>query len=56
MKKNEFLKLKSYEEFDARREEFRGLKVDADIKAHMSKIFPKTFAPSDKHTDVSINK
>ena len=56
MKKTEFLKLKNYEEFDERREEFKGLKVDADIKAHMNKIFPKTFAPPDKHTDVSIKK
>ena len=39
--KEEFMKLKSYEEFDSRRNEFKGLKTDQDVVAHMGKIFPK---------------
>lgn len=51
-KKEKFLQLKSYEEFDARREEFKGMKIDDDIRKHMGKIFPEAFAPSERHTDV----
>ena len=50
--KDEFLKIESYEEFDRRREEFRELKFDEDIRKHLGKIFPKAYAPKDKHTDV----
>ena len=39
--KEEFLKLKSQEEYELKRERFIGLKVDKEIKAHMRKIFPK---------------
>ena len=39
--KERFLSLKSYEEFDRRRQEFRTLKFDKEIVDHMSKIFPK---------------
>ena len=35
--KEELLKITTYEEFDRRREEFRGLKMD------LSKIFPKCY-------------
>ena len=38
--KEKFLMLKSYEEFDKRREEFKGLKMDSDVLEHMGKIFP----------------
>lgn len=38
-----FLTLKSYEEFDARRHEFKYLKWDQDIVNHMAKIFPKPY-------------
>ena len=41
--KEKFLGLKSYVEFDERREEFKGLKFDKDIIEHMSKIFPKPY-------------
>ena len=41
--KEKFLLVKSYAEFDERREEFRGLKFDKDIIEHMSKIFPKCY-------------
>lgn len=39
--KEKFLNLKSYEEFDKRRGEFKTLKFDKDIVEHMAKIFPK---------------
>lgn len=39
--KEKFLSLKSYEEFDRRRQEFATLKFDKEIVDHMSKIFPK---------------
>lgn len=36
-----FLSMESYEEFDRRRKELDGLKVDKDILEHMKKIFPR---------------
>ncbi len=39
--KEKFLNLKSYEEFDEKRDEFQTLKMDKDIVAHMAKIFPR---------------
>lgn len=39
--KEEFLLIRSYEEFDQKRERFKGLRVDKEIKEHMRKIFPK---------------
>ena len=41
--KEKFLEVKSYAEFDERREEFEGLKFDKDITRHMPKIFPKPY-------------
>lgn len=41
--KEELLKITTYEEFDQRREDFRGLKMDEDVKDHLSKIFPKCY-------------
>ena len=52
--KDEFLKIETYEEFDRRREEFRDLKYDKEIGEHLDKIFPKAYAPKDKHVDVMI--
>lgn len=52
--KQQFLEIKSYEEFDRRREEFRDLKFDEEIRKHLGRIFPKAYAPRDKHTDVAI--
>lgn len=54
--KDELLKIETYEEFDRRREEFRNLKIDNEIRAHLSKIYPKAYAPKDKHTDVRFTK
>lgn len=42
-KKEKFMMLKSYAEFDEKRAEFEGLKFDKDIIGHMSKIFPKPY-------------
>lgn len=39
--KEEFLMLKSYEEFDEKREHFRGMKLDKEIREHMNRIFPR---------------
>lgn len=53
--KEKFLEVKNYEEFDARREEFRNLPFDEDIRKHLGVIFPdKYYAPKDKHTDLKI--
>ena len=38
--KEEFLKIKSYEEFDKSRDKFKGLKFDKEIIEHLGKIFP----------------
>lgn len=40
-KKEEFLNIKTYEEFDRRREEFRELPMDKEIIEHTSKLFGK---------------
>lgn len=42
--KEELLKITTYEEFDRRREEFCGLKMDEDVKSHLFEIFPKCYA------------
>lgn len=39
--KEEFLQIKSYKEFDEKRDRFIGLRVDKEIKDHMKQIFPK---------------
>lgn len=44
--KEKFLQLKSYEEFDKRREEFKGLKPDKEVMEHFTKITPKSPNPS----------
>jgi hypothetical protein len=54
--KEKFLEIKSYEEFDRRRSEFKGLKVDVDIKRHLAKIFPKAYAPEGVHREVYKKK
>ena len=38
--KEEFLKIQSYEEFDRKRDLFKGLKMDKDIRDHIKKVFP----------------
>lgn len=40
-KREEFLAIQSYEEFDCRRDEFRDLKIDKETLEHFKKIFPK---------------
>lgn len=40
-KREEILRIESYEEFDKRREEFRGIKIDKELFDNISKMFPK---------------
>ena len=40
-KREERLRIESYEEFDKRREEFRGIKIDKELFDNISKMFPK---------------
>ena len=41
--KEEFLKVKTYEEYDRRRDEFKNLDVrDLEILNHFNDLFPKT--------------
>lgn len=54
--KERFLQLKSYEEFDRRREEFETLKFDKDIVAHMAKIFPKPSNTKEELYKTPLNK
>ena len=39
--KETFLKIDSYEEYQRRREEFKGLEVDEDVRDHIKRLFPK---------------
>ena len=50
--KDEFMKIKTYEEFDRRREEFRGLVIDEDTLEHFGEISPKGYAPKGLHVDL----
>lgn len=47
-KKEQLLSITTYEEFNRRREEFRGLELDEDIKKHLSKIFPKCYGENEE--------
>ncbi|MEG0687179.1 MAG: hypothetical protein RR466_00625 [Hungatella sp.] len=46
--KEKFLETKSYEEFNQRREEFKGLKFDKDVLDHMQEIFPKPYGGNEE--------
>ena len=50
--KDEFLKIETYEEFDRRREEFRGLVIDKDTLEHLGEISPTAYAPEELHVDL----
>lgn len=39
--KDDFMKIDTYEEFNKRREEFRGLKMDKEMLKHACSLFPK---------------
>lgn len=55
--KEKFLELTCYEEFDKRREEFRGMPLDDEIGKHMDVVFgrPKNPLPKDGwHVDYPI--
>lgn len=38
-RKEDFLKIQTYEEFDKRREEFRGMEWDEELSAHFHTFF-----------------
>ena len=41
-KKEKFLAIKTYDEFNRRRDEFKGLSLkDVEVRKHLSDIFPK---------------
>ena len=47
--KEKFLKIETYEEFDKRREEFRGIDMfDKEIRIHANKIFGKHPSPDEE--------
>ena len=46
--KEKFLEVKNYEEFEARREEFNGLRLDKEVLDHTAKIFPSKYFATDK--------
>lgn len=57
--KEKFLQLTCYEEFDKRREEFRGMPLDDEIGKHMDVVFgrPKNPLPKDGwHVDYPVLK
>lgn len=39
--KEKFLQIKSYEEFDRRRDEIGDLKIDKEVLEHIGRIFPR---------------
>ncbi len=41
MTKDEFMKIDTYEEFDKRREEIKGLEMDLEMLKHGCSLFPK---------------
>ena len=51
-----FLKIQTWEEFDRRRDEFKGLKPRKETTPHFVELLSdrEFFAPEDKHTDVKI--
>ncbi len=53
--KKEFLKIQSEEEFDQKREMFRGLQMDEDIRRHMDTIFPEAYVPEGESFDSSVH-
>ena len=51
-----FLKIRTWEEFDRRRDEFKGLKPSKETTPHFVELLSNRefFAPEDKHTDVKL--
>ena len=48
----EFLKIKSREEWSERRKEFKDLKPTKEVLEHLDKILGKAFAPEGIHADL----
>ena len=45
--KEDFLKIKSYDEFDRQREKFKDLKNDEEVLDHLDKIFGECYVGGD---------
>lgn len=45
--KEDFMKIKSYEEFDKQREKFKDLQYDKEILNHMNEIFGECYVGGD---------
>lgn len=50
-----FLSLKSYEDFDKHRGEFKDLPIDDETREHSKKIFPAAYAPKDMHHEIKLD-
>lgn len=48
LKKEEVLAIKTYEEFDRRRDEFEGTEMDKEMFEHIAKLFPKVTASKEE--------
>lgn len=49
------LSYKTYKEFDSNREKFSQEDFcDKEVMEHLSKLFPKAYAPTDMHREVKL--
>lgn len=48
MTKEEFMSISTYEEFNERRNEFKGMKLDKEMREHAAKLFPKASATTEE--------
>lgn len=49
------LSLKSYEDFDKHRREFRDLPIDDETLDYLDKLFGKAYAPKDMHHEIRLD-
>ena len=55
--REEFLNTKSYEEYDARRDEFKKLGTnDKEVMRHLDELLGEAWAPEGAHRDVMIGE
>lgn len=55
--REEFLATKTYEEYDARRDEFRKLGTDdEEVMKHLDDLLGEAWAPEEFHQDVKIQE
>lgn len=55
-KREELLRITSYEEFNKRRAEFKGIKMDKEIREHVAKLFPKVSSTTEELYKTPPNK